>query len=654
LLLRLSGFIAGGVILVAGALLFVQSRTEHSTSIGDNSTTLIRIESAPASSNGDANTPPEQTTATTAAIGEAFRITTAGSKLEPGEIEIFGEIKHGRGGTGKLGSPVIDATVHIDMGVRSARQVRPDASGLFRVAVPYDDFRAIRVEAASFVGEELSRDWLFGRVSAPFTRPDKPRVIYLRPGVAVSGVVTAIDQPAVENVSVQCVNAGRNASVKLSSSALTDANGLFTVNCPLKRVKLLGIHPDYQHGVTDWIDLEEVEDPHPRIELQRGTHLFGRVLGEDGKPVSQATLGIEDLDAPPQHVHGWNESRLYLEPFPYWRLSKSDGSFDYGTLSGRLQLRATVKGGAAGSVEVNLVDQPEEYVEIRLDRGVTVSGSVTLNGEPAAHVMVAWVCDQMRLYSTQIRLTDESGKFIFKQLNEAAAGDGSTCGVVAHPLGADLLWSKKNAIGGFLPTRISARLEDDDVILKLRDEDAGRLEIKLDGAYPKYRGVFRLTPLGDLGITTPIIEKSYAYSNTEMAVFPQLRAGPYRLETELKNGLNPDAVEIEIRNGQTAELTLTIPNGMARGTTRGRVVDAETQKPLEGVRVGFDVGSHFVSDRTKADGRFESNYEATQISISLHLEGYSVFRTTIAVGEGESPELGDILLQPSEAAEPSD
>ena len=417
--------------------------------------------------------------------------------------------------------------------------------------------RAIRVEDPGFVGEELSRDWLFGTAESRNSESG-PRTIYLRPGVAIRGSVEASGHPVVQNALVHCVNNGGNGSVDLWASAITDANGLFTVQCPIKRVKLIVTHADYRRGITDWIDLKTAQDSFSRIVLERGTHLYGRVLDEEGEPIERTSLSVTDVENQVHGMHQWDDSKLYLEPSLYWSLTESDGSFDYGRVTGHLQLRTSARDGALGIQEVYLQDQDEVYVELQLDAGVTVSGTVMFNGAPTQNVMVDWACEGFRYTGVRPQLTDTLGRFTLKQLTQKPELYASNCSVVARPREDEEV--KKGAIGGFLTTKLSAHPGDSDLIVELLSEQPGALEITLDYVDSEYRAVFRLTPLGKLANTTPAVEiRRYRASATEPIVFQRLRPGWYLVEADFSEQSNPDWVEIEIKGGRTEKLILVAP-----------------------------------------------------------------------------------------------
>jgi uncharacterized GH25 family protein len=283
--------------------------------------------------------------------------------LTPGTIdvekfEIVGQVKQR---APQLGAPVENATIYVDTSTRGAHTVHSDDKGVFRVSVVYGEFQRIRIEAPEFVGAERSRDTLIGWLSKSSQRRTNKQIIYLHPGIAVEGTVVAAGEP-IKDVSVRCVSKGMNGTPALASSGLTDAKGAFRIACPRERVKLLGVHRGYQHGVTEWIDLKQSPDTKPQISLKRGAHLLGRVLAEDGHPLSQATLTISVRPAP-RTMHTWKEWRLHLEPGPFWRLSESDGSFDYGPVSGPLLISAEAN-GLKGSIALDVDGLDERYVEI--------------------------------------------------------------------------------------------------------------------------------------------------------------------------------------------------------------------------------------------------------------------------------------------------
>jgi hypothetical protein len=508
---------------------------------------------------------------------EWAQVGAGASDLKPGETEILGEIKFStvdefgfyggfKPGTEirwETGDPIPGATIYVDTNVRGAIKAQSNALGLFRVVVPFDTFRALRIAAPGFAAEEFPIETIFGWLRKRSKKQDAPKMIYLNPGVAVSGSVSSWDRSSVSQVSVRCLAAGIYNSPAFYASEISDAEGRFTVDCPAEtHVKFHGTRPDYRIGVTDWIDLKQASAPRPQIHLERGTRLTGRVLDEAGKPTPHAGLILYDLTHPTRALHAWSEAALYLDPFGQSRYTELDGSFDFGILSAHVTLRARALDGAEQKVDLELGSMPTQYVELNLESGVTVSGMVRFDGAPAPRVLVGWRCDGKRTRLEGPRLTSEDGSFVLKQLSDSYRQDSTNCRVLARPRGEGDRWLKKEAMDGFLSTQLLAPPGASDLILKLKSEDPGRLELRFDNSLHRKTGVIRLTPIGELKSTTPAIDydlRRMVTSATEV-VFPELRAGHYRLEWEIRRGAKYRPSEVVIQDGRTTKFTLTLSN----------------------------------------------------------------------------------------------
>jgi hypothetical protein len=311
------------------------------------------------------------------------------------------------------------------------------------------------------------------------------------------------------------------------------------------------------------------------------------------------------------------------------------GEFDFGVVSGRLRVSASRGYGASSSQEVELQGR-ERFLELTMDPGVTVGGRVTLAGEPAAKVMVGWSCAPG---SATVRLTNKAGDFLFEQVKE-----GAKCAVVARPAGEHYLWNRSGAMGGFASTQVLARAGDQDVELALERENQGSLKISFDGQSADYRGDFSLVPLGKIEETTPVREVK-GFSPASTISVGGLRAGTYRLEADLDDGMDPAPVVVEINSGQESKVTLMVPDGMARGTASGRLIDSRSGQALGGITLWYSSGEHSAAAlKTKPDGTFQFEYAAQRTGIHVSVEGYEPLSLEVAVGQGESAELGTIKL----------
>lgn len=312
---------------------------------------------------------------------------------------------------------------------------------------------------------------------------------------------------------------------------------------------------------------------------------------------------------------------------------------------------APIVGGSAGSprpvwrdraaarMQLDLTIPRDRYVELVLEAGGQVSGAATLDGTPIESVMVGWLC-QGDTSPESMQLTGARGTFHFKQL-----GRNERCFVAAKLPDESPFWNLRGARGGFLSTQVAAHIGDDDVRLELNGEVPGSPRVVFEGQEKGYSGDFVLTGL-DRHTEGAGVRKETLYSPKDSLAISALPPGSYRLSAELDDGVNPQPREVSIRAGVVTEVTLTVPDGFARGKATGRVLDA-AGRPLK-AKVAFGGRPHAVSmSTTGPDGAFEFDYAAERVSLNVFLDGYETVSLERAVGRGESATFGDIVLKPN-------
>jgi hypothetical protein len=454
-----------------------------------------------------------------------------------------------------------------------------------------------------------------------------------------TGRVTA-EGRALAGAEVRCAFAGYRSSTKFGSSVITDHQGNFRIQSKVKRFKLIATHPDYRREVSAWFKLEELTGDPVELDLKRGVRLHGRVFDARGEPVANARLRLRAPEFDDRGFHTWEENDVAM---PGSITSDATGAFEFEPVLGKLTLTANAPDGARSEQVLDLAVDRETDSEgrrdlaVRLEDGPTVSGRVKLDGEPVANVHISWSCSD-RSYPEGNKLSGTQGEFTLKQL-----GGTEDCAVVATP--RDQIWrSFKAATTGFITTQVRAVVGDRDVLLSIHSETPGLLTIRFDGAFEEYHGKFELTPLGDIRRTTPT-RREDEYSRNGSITVTALRPGDYMLQADLRNGMDPDPVEINIESGRKTTVTLELPDGMARGIATGRAVDAETGLPLSDVLLTESQrNTGMVDKRLDTDGRFEFDYVAETLGIWLKRDGYHKVKLEIDVGSGESAALGDIPM----------
>jgi hypothetical protein len=448
---------------------------------------------------------------------------------------------------------------------------------------------------------------------------------------------------ALAGAEVQCVFAGMRNSASFGSTQHTDPDGKVLIRSRASRFKLVVKHPDYRREVSDWLTAEDVAYAPVALDLKRGVRLQGRVLDALGSPVANAWLRLHDPALSNRVIHGWRENSVAM---PARIQADASGAFEFEPVLGKLTLMVGAPDGALSEQVLDLAAGHQTDAEgrrelvVHMEDGPTVSGHVELDGQPVADVYIEWVCSD-HSYPEGKQLSGPQGGFTLKQLRGKEG-----CAVSAVPRSDLSRYSQSTAVGGFMTAHVSASIGDRDILLSLRGEETpGSLTIRFDGAYESYTGEFELTPLGAIRATTPT-RVMKRYSSTSEAPFAALRPGEYSLNADLDNGMDPKPVEVRIESGRETIVTLEVPDGMVRGIATGRAVDAETGRPLSGVSISQSQ-RHIVTMNAPldADGAFKFDYVAQEIGIELKRDGYHTVSLSIAVGSGQSADLGNISME---------
>ncbi|MEF8874390.1 MAG: right-handed parallel beta-helix repeat-containing protein, partial [Candidatus Thermoplasmatota archaeon] len=86
------------------------------------------------------------------------------------------------------------------------------------------------------------------------------------------------------------------------------------------------------------------------------------------------------------------------------------------------------------------------------------------------------------------------------------------------------------------------------------------------------------------------------------------------------------------------------------GTVVGTVVDPD-DNPIDGATISFDSGEEVTTD---ADGHFSIIVPSGEREMTVTKSGYETFTRLVFVGKGETEDLGDIVLNPSDDEQDSD
>ncbi len=288
----------------------------------------------------------------------------------------------------------------------------------------------------------------------------------------------------------------------------------------------------------------------------------GRVVDSDAKPVAGATVGLISS----------GEGQVALLPIATDHVSDADGRFeflapDYAVLRAHHEPAGSGEAVLDDAVQIShemvIVVKPEAAKRPATVAGVVVDAS----GEAvaAARVRAYEEGDWSGIHDV---VADELGRFTIETLEKTklklgARADGFSVGVaVVSTAGpgsrteTTITLGRSAAIAGRVVSETGTPVPAFSILVNRRDGVAERLVTT--GSFFDADGTFEITDLG---------ASSYV-----------LRAAAYGFAAS-------EPVDATASTSDLGSIVLTLPRG---GTLTGRVIDEETQKPLEGARVSVE------------------------------------------------------------------
>jgi protocatechuate 3,4-dioxygenase beta subunit/uncharacterized GH25 family protein len=477
-----------------------------------------------------------------------------------------------RGRVHRKGVGVANAHVSVELRDRAQRPDRPlatNADGTFEIAglargkytlrvVKFDELvdRTFPAEAPGNVELELPpAGTLHLRVLDAATREAVPQFMYS---------IEPLDEPAEPR-------RGRSFS-----RAELQTSGMLTTTLTAGRYRVSASAPGYAESQAQEVAVSDRQPAEVEIVLDRGIVVTGRVTDEAGAPLSEASVFAMNEET------GGIGSRSATRVGPGNARTGADGSF---TISGLQAGPIHVTARREGFVPYRKTYDAESLapIEIRLERGLSLSGIVQRNGKPLPEVEVG-ATTAASGGDHQSARTDAQGRF---QLH------------------------------GLIAARYTLHAYRDEISKEVRDVDPSQrreIVINLD---PEPRGILHGTVTGlprDLGgkITRRAVFVQGEQRGTEALID---EAGNYRVEDAPTGSVwvvaqleSPSMMRssarkrVDVAAGQSVRVDLDLSAAL---TVRGRVT--LEGRPLAAARVVFLSDDNAVgsSTSTNADGSYE-------------------------------------------------
>lgn len=387
-----------------------------------------------------------------------------------------------------------------------------------------------------------------------------------------------------------------------------------------------------------------------QVELSSGAELNVSITGDDGLPVPQARLHVEfpDIEVPTRGGFGGDTSKLTkrLAAGPTGDITVR------GLPAGRAIVQARVPGYVREDREVALSLEEVCHVSIRLQRGVTIAGTVIDDtGAPIATARVMRLADGMKsvmgmdfsdffadVQSLQAHedgvATDADGRFVLGGLRA-----GETTSLLATAPGFDHSELRDVAAGtSAAEIRLARNVQLAGRVLDADGEPLTRFEVRLEK---------RSFMIFDQAVRTR------TYDNTEDGRFllDDLPRESLRLVVRAEGWADwSDAVDLREGAVDAGDIRLVRPASLA-----GVVVDADSQ-PIAGAKVrvagGGPIDALMMAKMTgaaivesDAQGRFLlADLDGSRVRLIADKEGYAPLKSKVfeLVPGGR---VGDVVLQ---------
>jgi hypothetical protein len=543
-------------------------------------------------------------------------------RLTPGFTQA-GRVFHAVTGEPVAGIDVqaIEVTLRMPPGAVEARRpiATTDREGRFLLRGLQRRSHGVSLKSAAFVSAAMT---------LPFLPGSKEIILNVRPGASWTGVVTDPKGAAVTGAMVSASTAFGGGA----ASARTDGLGKFSLAVLPGRYTITVTHEDFAPASMEGLSASLGSAENLRVQMKVGATASGRIVDEDGKPLSGrvrlrlfgralSLFGSQDLGDRTDAAARFNVPHIPA------------GQHE-------IDIMASAHGTSTIPVSVALPQGTLDLGDIRLESGLVIAGkAVDDAGEPVQGARVRANASRDASRSQPFEAESETdGRFVISGIKEGRYN------------------LSVSAEGFSILDGLQATSGDRNVTVTLGRTGRVRLLVTQGGASgvvarPVKESVLLVGQRQGSGpspfMTSPFINRAeQTPSESGELIFENLAAGRQLLEIGATGYLRKSLGVVNVEAGALTDLgQVVLERGLA---VRGTVVDS-LGRPVRGADVDapFQEMNRTFPRRTVSDGdgRFEiTGTEPGKVELTVSHAAFATSRTTTTIeADGTSPEVAITL-----------